>query len=84
MTFLRYLGQFKYRAMRLAPYNTIFQTAILIGFGWKWWYIFLFVGMIVAYIFEKRHGIPGELDVAWKNSAEWQQFRKEWDEFRKR
>jgi hypothetical protein len=40
--------------------------------------------MIVAYIFEKRHGIPGELDVAWKNSAEWQQFRKEWDEFRKR
>jgi hypothetical protein len=81
---LRYIGRLKYRVMRLSGYVTLLNTAILIaGFGFKWWYSLAFIGIALAYLFEKKHGIPGEMDVAWKNSAEWQQYKREFSQFRK-
>jgi hypothetical protein len=81
---LRRLARLKYRMMRLSGYITILNTVILIfGFGWKWWYLPCLALVILAYLFEQRHGIAGEMDVAWKNSAEWQKFRGEWDAFTK-
>jgi hypothetical protein len=82
MPSLQRLARIKYRLIRVTPYINAFQTAILIGFGWKWWYVLLFVGGVAAYFFEKRYGLAGEMNEAWKSSAEWQQFRREWDEFR--
>lgn len=85
MSFLRLFGQFKYRAMRLSGYVTIFNTVLLVlALGWRWWYIVAFLGFVILYIFEKKYGIPGELDVAWKNAKEWQEFKEQWEEFRQR
>jgi hypothetical protein len=80
---LRALGQFKYRAMRLAGYVTIFNTVLLVvALGWRWWYLLAVAGIVIAYFFEKKYAIPGEQDVGWGASSEWQKFKAEWQEFR--
>ena len=85
MSILRYVGRLKYKVMRLGGYVALFNTTILIvGFGWKWWYLLAFLGMAAAYYFEIKYAIPAEQDVSWKASKEWTDFRKEWDEFRGR
>lgn len=84
MNLLRLFGQFKYRAMRLSGYVTIFNTLLLVlALGWRWWYVLVFALFVILYLFEKKYGIPGELDVAWKNSKEWQEFKLKDEEFKK-
>lgn len=81
MNLLRLLGQFKYRAMRLAGYVTVFNTVLLvIALGWKWWYLLALIGFILLYFFEKKYAIPAEQDVGWGASKEWQEFKREWKE----
>ena len=80
MNLLRSLGQFKYRAMRMSAYITVFNTVLLVvALGWRWWYLLAVAGIVLAYFFEKKHGIPGEMDVAWRASKEWQDYREKFD-----
>lgn len=81
MNLLRALGQFKYRAMRMSAYVTVFNTVLLVvALGWRWWYLIALAAFVVLYFFEKKHGIPGEMDVAWKSSREWQEFKAKFEE----
>lgn len=84
MKILSYIARVKYRALRLSHYITIFNTVVLVtGFGWKWWYILFVFGAMLAYWFEVKHGVKGEMDVAWGSSAEWRKFREEFDELKR-
>jgi hypothetical protein len=45
--------------MRLAGYITVFNTVLLVvALGWRWWYLFAIVGLVIAYFFEKKYAIP--------------------------
>jgi len=80
---LRRLAKLKYRVLRVNPYVQFFNTALLLALtGWKWWYALAVCGLLVAFWFEKKYGLPGEMDVAWKSSPEWTRFMAEWDEFK--
>ena len=82
---LRGIARMKYRVMRLSGYITVLNTVILIfGFGWKWWYLPALCFVVVAYLFEKKHGIAGEMDVAYSQSREWQELKQKIDDLSKR
>jgi hypothetical protein len=70
----------KYRAMRLTPYVTIFNTLQLLRLAeFSWWYVVALLGGVLIYLYEKHYGIQGELDVAWAESKAWQDFKKHFD-----
>lgn len=81
--FFSRIGRAKYRIVRLFPYLTIYNLIILIDLnGFRWWYLVLIPVAIFVYWFETCYGIRSELDVAWNNSNEWQEFKKEFNEWR--
>jgi hypothetical protein len=66
-------------------YVQLFNTGLLIWIaGWTWWYLALVPVLGTLYYFETKFGIPGELDVAWKSSKEWQEFKRDFYELRDR
>lgn len=78
---LNRIARIKYKALRLSTYITLFNTVVLItGFGWKWWYLGIVPLVILAYWFESKYGISGEVDVSWGNSSEWREFKKRFNE----
>lgn len=81
---LRRLAQIKFKLMRVNPYIQFFNTVVLLSLaGWQDWYLLAVAGVVAAYLFEKRHGIAGEMDMTWRNSDEWHKFKVEWTEIRR-
>lgn len=77
---LRRLGRTKYRAMRLFPWITLFNTIQLFRLTeFSWWYVGFGILAIVLYLYEKEYGIAGELDVAWEKSKQWNDFKTHFD-----
>ena len=78
---LRRLGSAKYKIVRVFAYIAIVNLAILVQVnGWQWWYLVVPPIFGLLYWFESRYGIPGELDIAWAKSREWQEYKIEFQE----
>jgi len=85
---LNYLGRVKTRASRMAIYYQFFQLAMTIYIaaqvGFNWWLLLLAIpGFVIVYLFEVRHGITAEMDIVWRASTEWNEFKKKDEEFKK-
>lgn len=81
---LRRIARLKFRLMRVNPYVQMFNTGLLLIIaGWRWWYVLAGVGFLAAYLFEKKYGVKGEMDVTWQNSEVWTKYEERFDEIHK-
>lgn len=85
---LKYFGRVKTRMARMAIYYTIFQLCLSLFIaaqvGLNWWMVLIALPVfLVAYLFEVKFGITAEMDIVWRASSEWKEFKSQDAEFKK-